>query len=90
MRARSIRAAMAWTVLTILMASVPAALAAVFSDSVVAVTLEDALTSYQSVAEAESYDWPLSSFIPRVLEKFDLPDVYRELQATKRFTIQSI
>jgi hypothetical protein len=27
--------------------------------------------------------WPLSAFVPGVLEKFDLPDCYRALEAKK-------
>ena len=40
----------------------------------------NALISYRDLAESESYRWPLSSFVPGVLEKFDLPDCYRALQ----------
>ena len=47
------------------------------------VTLKNALTSYSDVAESEEYRWPLSSFVPGVLEKFDLPDCYRALAAKK-------
>ena len=38
------------------------------SRRVTQVTLKNALTSYSDVAEAEDYDWPLSSFVPGVLE----------------------
>ena len=61
--------------------AVPATFAALLSDQVVQVTLKNALTSYRDVAESESYDWPLSSFVPHVLESFDLPDCYRALAA---------
>ena len=61
--------------------AIPAALAAVLSDAVVQVTLKNALTSYADVAESEDYRWPLSTLLPGVLEKFDLPDVYRALAA---------
>ena len=61
--------------------TVPATFAALLSDQVVQVTLKNALTSYKDVAESESYDWPLSSFVPHVLESFDLPDCYRALAA---------
>jgi hypothetical protein len=47
------------------------------------VTLKNALTSYAAIAESESYNWPLSSFVPAVLEKFDLPDCYRALRGKK-------
>ncbi len=63
--------------------SLPATFAALLDDAVVQVTLKHALTSYQDVAESEHYAWPLSSFVPGVLEKFDLPDCYRALQAKK-------
>jgi dienelactone hydrolase len=60
--------------------ALPATFAALFADKVTRVTLKNALTSYQDVAEAETYAWPLSAFVPGVLEKFDLPDCYRALQ----------
>jgi dienelactone hydrolase len=63
--------------------SVPATFAALLADTVVQVTLKNALTSYRDIAESESYHWPLSSFVPGVLEKFDLPDCYRALQGKK-------
>lgn len=55
--------------------------AALLGDSVVQVTLKGALTSYSAVAEAESYQWPLSSLAPGVLKRFDLPDCYAALAA---------
>ncbi|HUG89377.1 MAG TPA: prolyl oligopeptidase family serine peptidase [Planctomycetaceae bacterium] len=61
--------------------ALPATFAALLADGVVAVTLKNALTSYADVAESEEYDWPLSSFLPGVLARFDLPDCYRELRA---------
>ncbi len=61
--------------------AIPAALAAVLSDHVVQVTLKRALSSYAEVAESEDYTWPLSALLPGVLEKFDLPDCYRALEA---------
>ena len=64
--------------------TIPAALAAGLHDSVNQVTLKHALTSYQDVAGADVYAWPLSSFLPNVLRHFDLPDVYRELTAKKQ------
>ena len=59
--------------------TIPATLAAVVSDDVKQLTLKHALTSWSSVAEAERYKWPLSSFVPGVLKSFDLPDCYRVL-----------
>jgi dienelactone hydrolase len=63
--------------------AIPATFAAVLSDKVAQVTLKNALTSYSDVAESELYSWPLSSFAPDVLEKLDLPDCYRVLEAKK-------
>ncbi len=63
--------------------TIPATFAAVLHDSVSTVTLKDALKSYRSVAESESYSWPLSSFVPDVLSHFDLPDCYAVLEANK-------
>jgi dienelactone hydrolase len=63
--------------------SLPATFAALFEEAVVQVTLKHALTSYQAVAESELYSWPLSSFVPGVLEKFDLPDCYQALKGKK-------
>lgn len=63
--------------------SIPGALAALLHPLVTQVSLRQALTSYASIAETEEHAWPLSSYIPRVLDTFDLPDVYRELAAKK-------
>lgn len=59
--------------------ALPATFAALLSDVVTQVTLKNALTSWQAVAEAEEYRWPLSTLLPGVLEMFDLPDCYRAL-----------
>jgi pimeloyl-ACP methyl ester carboxylesterase len=61
--------------------AIPATFAALLADPVKQVTLKHALTSYSDVAESEEYNWPLSSFVPGVLERFDLPDCYRALAA---------
>jgi pimeloyl-ACP methyl ester carboxylesterase len=61
--------------------TIPATFAAVLSDSVVRVTLKNALTSYSDIAENEEYNWPLSVMLPGVLAFFDLPDCYRALAA---------
>ena len=63
--------------------SIPATFAAMLSDTVLQVTLKNALTSYSDVAESEEYNWPLSSFLPGVLKTFDLPDCYTSLTAKK-------
>jgi hypothetical protein len=60
--------------------ALPATFASVIAGPLVAqVTLKNALTSYQSIAESETYAWPLSSFVPGVLASFDLPDCYAAL-----------
>jgi dienelactone hydrolase/pimeloyl-ACP methyl ester carboxylesterase len=60
--------------------TLPATFAALLAEERVAqVTLKNALTSYSDVAESELYMWPLSSSVPGVLEKLDLPDIYRAL-----------
>jgi pimeloyl-ACP methyl ester carboxylesterase len=69
--------------------TIPATFAALLSPHVNRVTLKHALSSYGDVAEAEDYDWPLSSFIPDVLKTFDLPDCYRAL-ASKHLKLLAI
>jgi pimeloyl-ACP methyl ester carboxylesterase len=59
--------------------TIPATFAAVLDKRVRQITLKHALASYSAVAEADDYDWPLSSFVPDVLKTFDLPDCYRAL-----------
>jgi len=61
--------------------ALPATFASVCSGQVKQVTLKNALTSYQEVAESTDYAWPLSAFVPNVLSAFDLPDCYKALQA---------
>jgi len=61
--------------------AVPVAFAALLSDRVKRVTLKQAPVSYSAIAEAEKYNWPLSTLPPNVLRHFDLPDCYRELEA---------
>jgi dienelactone hydrolase len=61
--------------------ALPAALAAVLAPAVTRVTLKRALTSFGDVATTEYYTWPLSALVPDVLRHFDLPDVYRALEA---------
>lgn len=64
--------------------TLPALFAAVLAKTVTQVTLKDSLDSYASLAEDEDYKWPLSSFVPGVLSRFDLPDCYRELSKSKK------
>ncbi|WP_425618969.1 alpha/beta hydrolase family protein [Anatilimnocola sp. NA78] len=63
--------------------SIPAAFAAFLSPYVKQVTLKQNLTSYEAIALSEGYDWPVSCFIPGVLGKFDLPQIYAALEAKK-------
>ena len=59
--------------------AVPATYAGLLSDDVSQVTLKNAPISYSNIAESESYNWLLSSFIPGALKTFDLPDCYAAL-----------
>lgn len=61
--------------------SIPATFAAFLSSHIKRVTLKQNLTSYEAIATSEGYDWPLSSFVPNVLGKFDLPAIYEELKS---------
>ena len=61
--------------------AIPAAFAALLHDGVPRVTLKNGLKSYSAIAASETYKWPQSALVYRVLERFDLPDVYRELAA---------
>jgi dienelactone hydrolase/pimeloyl-ACP methyl ester carboxylesterase len=61
--------------------AMPATFAAVLSDRVTQVTLKNALTSYQAMAESPDYAWPLATLVPNVLAAFDLPDCYQTLNA---------
>jgi len=67
--------------------ALPVTFAAVLSKRVSRVTLKNALTSYTDAAQTEAYKWPLSAFVPNVLESFDLPDCYRELERAKRLQL---
>lgn len=59
----------------------PAAFAALLHDSVTAVTLKNALTSYLELAQTEDYQWPFAIMLPNVLAHFDLPEVHAALQS---------
>ncbi|WP_414663146.1 alpha/beta hydrolase [Horticoccus sp. 23ND18S-11] len=62
--------------------TIPATFAALLAErGVTRVTLKHALSSYGAVAEAQDYNWPLSSFVPDALKTFDLPDCYSALAA---------
>ncbi len=58
-----------------------AAFAGLFSGDVRQVTLKHALTSYDEIAQSETYAWPLSTLLPNVLARFDLPDCYAALKS---------
>jgi hypothetical protein len=63
--------------------ALPAAFAAMLSDRVIQVTLNNALTSFSDVIENEDYQWPYAIMLPHLLEHFDLPDCYADLQSKK-------
>jgi cephalosporin-C deacetylase-like acetyl esterase len=63
--------------------AIPAAFAALLSAHVAQVTLKNAPQSYSLIAESEDYSWPLSALLDGVLQRFDLPDCYRALEAKK-------
>ncbi len=60
--------------------ALPATFAALLSDRVKQVTLKNALTSYQDIAESQDYAWPLSTLVPNILTTLDLPDCYKALR----------
>ncbi len=64
--------------------TLPALFAATLDARVQQAILAGAPPSYATMAESEDYAWPLSSFVPGILQTFDLPDCYRELRATDR------
>jgi len=68
--------------------ALPATFAAVLSEMVTHVTLKNALSSFAEIAESDRYEWPLSAFVPDVLEKFDLPECYRVLEVKHLRQIQ--
>lgn len=70
--------------------ALPATFAALLSDRVAQVTLKNALTSYTDLATTEHYSWPLSTFLPGVLRKFDLPDCYRALESKGLRQVESL
>ncbi len=59
----------------------PAAFAALLHDTVKAITLKNALTSYLELAQTEDYQWPYAIMLPNVLARFDLPEVHAALQS---------
>jgi hypothetical protein len=65
-----------------------AVFAALLSERVVQVSLKNALTSFSDVAETEDYHWPCALLPHGVLQKFDLPDCYRELERKKLSNVE--
>jgi dienelactone hydrolase len=63
--------------------ALPAAFATLLSQDVQQVTLKNALVSYSEIARTEDYEWPYAIMLPNVLAKFDLTDIYRELETKK-------
>ena len=67
---------------------VPASFAAIFEPSISTASFIEAPESFHQIAMNEFYQWPLSSFVPGILEYLDLPDVYRSLE--KRMGVRFI
>ncbi|NND34998.1 MAG: hypothetical protein HKN76_20600 [Saprospiraceae bacterium] len=63
--------------------TIPATFASVLSATISRVTLKNALSSFDAIAKADKYHWPLSCFPPGILQHFDLPDCYDYLQNKK-------
>ncbi len=63
--------------------TLPATFASLLSENVTQVTLKHPLTSYEAVAEAADYHWPLATLLPGVLARFDLPQCYAALKPKK-------
>ena len=59
----------------------PGGMAAFLDDRVTTVTLKDRLESWHSVATTEHYEWPLSHMLYGVLKTWDLPEVWKAIQA---------
>lgn len=59
--------------------TVPAGLAALLDHRVTAISLQDKLESWHSVATEEFYEWPLSHMLFGVLKNWDLPDVWKAI-----------
>ena len=62
------------------MGAIAATFAALLSDAIESVTLINPLLSFHELTQTPVYTWPLSTFIPGVLEHFDMPDVFRVLE----------
>jgi pimeloyl-ACP methyl ester carboxylesterase len=60
--------------------TIPAIFAGVLSPVVTKISLERPPASFSEIAESEDYSWPLSSFVPGILEHLDLPDCLRVLE----------
>ena len=60
--------------------AVVCAFASLVSDFPERVTLVNGILSYREIAQSAVYRWPLSSFLPCVLEYFDLPDIFNVLE----------
>ena len=60
-------------------ATIPAAFAGLLEEAITKVALIDRLESFEKIATSRRYDWPLSTFVPRILATLDMPDVYEAL-----------
>jgi len=52
------------------------------------VTLINTLLSYEELTQTSVFSWPLSSLVPNILSKLDLPDCYRHLSTKKLAVIK--
>ncbi len=66
-----------------------AVFAALIDNGISKVTLVDRLESFEKIATSRRYEWPLSTFVPRILHHFDLPDCYAALEAEGRLERES-
>ncbi len=69
--------------------AVVAAFAALLHPAVHRLTLRHALLAFQTLAQTPVHAWPLSIMPPKILRYFDLPDLYRCLDAKCRLRIQT-
>ena len=63
--------------------ALPALFAALISDDVSALTVYDALESYQSIIDKRMSNWPQSCMVPGILKYMDLPDIYGAVRKSK-------
>lgn len=64
--------------------TIPATFAAVLDPTISSLELIDSPDSFEEFAVSNEYDWPLSGFVPGILEHTDLPELYAHLQNQNR------